>query len=134
MAIRLVHWNEDEGLERQKQLEVFGFDTAFDFGDGVFNMRLIRSGPPDAVVIDLSRLPSHGREVAQGVRSSKATRHLPIVFVGGEPEKVARTRQRYPTRFTPRGDASRRRCPRRSRNRRKPPLFPITTRHGASRR
>ena len=95
-AIRLVHWNEDEGLERQKQLEAFGFDTAFDFGDGVFNMRLIRSGPPDAVVIDLSRLPSHGREVAHGVRSSKATRHLPIVFVGGEPEKVARTRQLFP--------------------------------------
>ena len=95
-AIRLVHWNEDEGLERRKQLEAFGFDAAYDFGDGVFAMRLIRSSPPDALVIDLSRLPSHGREVAHGVRSAKATRHLPIVFVGGEPGKVARTKQLLP--------------------------------------
>jgi CheY-like chemotaxis protein len=95
-TIRLVHWNEDEGLERQQLLEAFGFDAAFDFGDGVFAMRQIRASHPDAVVIDLTRLPSHGREVAHGVRSAKATRHIPIVFVGGEPEKVARTRQLLP--------------------------------------
>jgi CheY-like chemotaxis protein len=95
-TIRLVHWNEDEGLERREQLEAFGFDASFDFGDGVFTLRLIRSSPPDAVVIDLSRLPSHGREVAHGLRSSKATRHVPIVFVGGEADKVERTRQLLP--------------------------------------
>ncbi len=95
-TIRLVHWHEDEGLERREQLEAFGFDTAFAFGDGVFAMRLIRASPPDAVVIDLTRMPSHGREVAQGVRGSKATRHIPIVFVGGEAEKVERTRQLLP--------------------------------------
>ncbi len=51
---------------------------------------------PDAVVIDLSRMPSHGREVAQALRSAKGTRHLPIVFVDGEPEKVKRTKQLLP--------------------------------------
>ena len=95
-TVRLVHWNEDEGLERHKQLEALGFDAAFDFGDGVFALRLIRSGPPDAVVIDLSRMPSHGREVAHSLRSAKATRHLPIVFVDGEPEKVKKTKLLLP--------------------------------------
>jgi hypothetical protein len=95
-TIRLVHWNEAEGLERQQQLEAFGFETAFDFGDGLFAARQIKAGPPDAVVIDLSRMPSHGREVAHSVRTTKATRHVPIVFVGGEPEKVAKTRQLLP--------------------------------------
>ena len=95
-TVRLVHWNEDEGLERQQQLEAFGFDAAFDFGDGVFAMRQIRASLPDAVVIDLSRMPSHGREVAQVLRSAKGTRHVPIVFVDGEPEKVARTKQLFP--------------------------------------
>jgi CheY-like chemotaxis protein len=94
--VRLVHWDEDEGLERQKQLGAFGFDAAFNFGDGAFAMRQIRASLPDAVVIDLSRMPSHGREVAQGLRSAKVTRHVPIVFVGGEPEKVARTKQLFP--------------------------------------
>src|SRR5215203_4997608 len=59
-------------------------------------MRHIRASLPDAVVIDLSRMPSHGREVAQGLRSAKGTRHVPIVFVDGEPEKVARTKQLFP--------------------------------------
>ena len=95
-TVRLIHWNEDEGLERQQQLEAFGFDAAFDVGDGVFQMRQIRADLPDAVVIDLSRMPSHGREVAQGLRSAKTTRHLPIVFVDGEREKVARTQQLFP--------------------------------------
>ena len=74
-TIRLVHWHEDEGLERQQQLEALGFQAAFDFGDGVFAMRQIRASHPDAVVIDLTRMPSHGREVAHGVRSAKATRN-----------------------------------------------------------
>jgi CheY-like chemotaxis protein len=95
-TVRLVHWNEDEGLERQQQLEAFGFDAAFDFGDGVFAMRQIRASLPDAVVIDLSRMPSHGREVAQGLRTARGTRHVPIVFVDGEPEKVARTKKLFP--------------------------------------
>ena len=95
-TVRLIHFNEDEGLERRKQLEAFGFDAAFDFGDGLFMARHIKASPPDAVVIDLSRVPSHGREVAQSVRGTKATRHIPIVFVDGEPEKVEKTRQFIP--------------------------------------
>ena len=94
--VRLIHWNEDEGLERQKQLEALGFDVAFDFGDSLFASRRIKASPPDAVVIDLSRMPSHGREVAHSVRGTKATRQLPIVFVDGEPEKVEKTRQFIP--------------------------------------
>ena len=48
--------------------------------------------PPEAVVIDLGRLPSHGREVGHAFRSRKATRHVPLVFVGGAGEKLERVR------------------------------------------
>jgi hypothetical protein len=47
-------------------------------------------------VIDLTRMPSHGREIAVYMRGTKATRHIPIVFAGGEPEKVAKIRQILP--------------------------------------
>lgn len=50
----------------------------------------------DAVVINLNRLPSHGREVAIGLRGAKSTRHIPIVFVEGAPEKVATIRELLP--------------------------------------
>ena len=92
----MIHFAEHEGLERQQQLEALGFEVAFDFGDSLFVSRLIKASPPDAIVIDLTRIPSHGREVAQSMRGTKATRHLPIVFVDGEPEKVKKTKQFIP--------------------------------------
>jgi CheY-like chemotaxis protein len=95
-TVRLVHWDEDEGLERQRQLEALGFEVVFDAGDSLFVARQIKASPPDAVVIDHSRRPSSGREVALSVRSRKDTRHIPLVFVGGEPEKLERTRQLIP--------------------------------------
>jgi CheY-like chemotaxis protein len=96
-TVRLIHWDDDEGLERQRQLEALGFDALFaEGGDGVHQLRHIRSNPPDAVVIDLSKRPSHGREVAFALRSAKATRFIPLIFAGGEPEKVQKTRQLIP--------------------------------------
>ena len=55
-----------------------------------------RDRPPAAVVIDLDKLPSHGRAVAVVLRSSKSTCHLPIVFAGGLEEKVQRAREQVP--------------------------------------
>ncbi|MDO8680029.1 MAG: hypothetical protein Q7R30_16015 [Acidobacteriota bacterium] len=95
-TVRLIHWNEDEGLERRRQLEALGDDVAFDFGDGPFVLRTLKAGSPDAIVVDLSRLPSHGREVGRSIRGSKTTRHLPIVYVDGAPEKVAATKALLP--------------------------------------
>jgi Protein of unknown function (DUF3052) len=51
---------------------------------------------PAVIVIDMDRLPSHGRNVAVVLRTTKSTRHFPIVFAGGEPEKVARARTEMP--------------------------------------
>ncbi len=56
----------------------------------------LRENPPALVVIDLDRLPSHGREVAKLIRGSKAMRHLPIVFAGGVEEKIERVRAEIP--------------------------------------
>jgi CheY-like chemotaxis protein len=51
---------------------------------------------PAAVLIDLDRLPSHGREVAIVLRNSRSTRYIPIVFAGGLTEKVDRVRRELP--------------------------------------
>lgn len=42
----------------------------------------------DAILIDLSRSPLQGRAVAIEFRKRAATRNVPIIFVGGLPEKV----------------------------------------------
>ena len=58
--------------------------------------RVIRETLPDAIVIDLSRMPSHGRELAFAIRGRKYTRGIPIVFVGGDPAKVEAIRAQLP--------------------------------------
>jgi hypothetical protein len=59
-------------------------------------VRQLTRDPPLAFVIDLGRLPSHGCEVARSVRQSKALRVIPIVFVGGRPDKLAAVEDEFP--------------------------------------
>ena len=61
-------------------------------------LQKLRSRPPDAVLIDLSRQPSLGRDVAMDLRHRKATRRIPIVFVDGDPKKLLRIRKQRRSR------------------------------------
>lgn len=93
--IRLFHWDAVEARKRAGQLRSAGYVVA----GGPFErdtLRLLSYRPPDAVVIDLSRLPSHGRDIAIAIRRYKSTRHVPLVFLEGEREKVARIRNVLP--------------------------------------
>jgi CheY-like chemotaxis protein len=94
--IRLIHWNQSEGRERQLRLASLGHHAEFDALDGPGALRVLRERPPDAFLIDLSRLPSHGRETALALGSFKDTRQIPLVFVDGEAEKVARIKALLP--------------------------------------
>jgi hypothetical protein len=47
-------------------------------------------------VIDLSRLPAQGTEAGVTVRGGRTTRNIPLLFVGGAPEKVERVRAKLP--------------------------------------
>jgi CheY-like chemotaxis protein len=93
--IRLIHWNADEALNRAQQLAALGHQVVTDPFDRNA-LRAMREDPPQAVVIDLSRLPSQGRDAAVAIRSYKATRHVPLVFVGGQREKLEKTRALLP--------------------------------------
>jgi CheY-like chemotaxis protein len=96
MRVRLIHWNESEGRERQLRLASLGYEVEFDATDRLLVQRTIRARPPDAIVIDLTRLPSSGREAGLALRAYKDTRHVPLIFVGGEPAKVERVRVLLP--------------------------------------
>ena len=94
--VRLIHWDGPEGRERKHRLAALGFEVDFDDVDELRARRLLRTNFPDAYVIDLSRLPSHGREIAMGLRARKDTRPIPIVFVDGDPDKVAKVKAVLP--------------------------------------
>ncbi len=93
--LRLIHANTKEARARITQLREAGYVVAFDNVTPEMLQKL-RKRPPDAVVIDLSRAPSLGRDVALDMRSRKATRHVPIVFLEGEAAGVAKAKTQVP--------------------------------------
>ncbi len=93
--IRLIHWNAAEAAERAARLGQGALEVEHAPLDPA-GLRALRADPPAAVVIDLSRLPSHGRDLGAALRQAKTTRGILLVFVGGEPEKVTRVRELLP--------------------------------------
>jgi hypothetical protein len=57
--------------------------------------RLLQS-PPDAILIDLERAPATGRDLGLFARMKPATRHSLLVYLDGEPKKVAAIRELLP--------------------------------------
>lgn len=123
--LRLIHWNEAECAERAGRLRRLGHTVeAWHRADGPAVLRELAASPPDAVVIDLTRIPSHGREVGVVLRTRKATRDVALVFVEGAPEKVARVKQVLPDAEFVTWRGIRGGLTRALRPRRKPPVVP----------
>jgi hypothetical protein len=94
--VRLVCWKEELAAERARALKKAGLTVDASRFDPAGMITRLRENPPAVMLIDLDRLPSHGREVAVVLRSSKSMRHIPIVFAGGVEEKVTRVREEIP--------------------------------------
>ena len=94
--ILLVHWNESEAAERARKIAKHGHQVLTLWNSEKPNLRAVRDFSPELFVIDLSRLPSQGREVAGYFRRLKATRNLPILFLDGDSERVKRARNLIP--------------------------------------
>lgn len=93
--IRLIHWKPDEALEEVEKLRAAGYDVASE-SLTPDSLRELKNDPPDAVIIDLSRLPTQGRDLALTLRKFKSTRSVPLVFVEGDQEKVNRFKRLLP--------------------------------------
>jgi CheY-like chemotaxis protein len=87
----MLHWRDHQAL--LNTLRKAGHQVDFEERPTITT---IRGANPDAIVIDLSVTPSRGRDYATYLRGSKSLRHLPIVFVDGEPEKVEKVRELLP--------------------------------------
>jgi hypothetical protein len=96
-TIRLICWNQDDAAARSLDLRRAGYRVIAAPPETSGGMiRAFRELDPHAVVIDLDRLPSHGRELGLGLRASKSTCHLPLIFAGGLPAKVELVRAALP--------------------------------------
>jgi hypothetical protein len=89
-----VHWNETEAESLVAPLRADCHELRVHFAT---NRPPSWEGfEPTVAVISLERLPAHGREIADWIWSAKKRRHVPVVFVGGKPDKVLETKGRFP--------------------------------------
>src|ERR1700675_4966315 len=94
--VRLFHWKSKEAGTLIAKLRAAGYEVVHNAETQSPSVREIKESGAAAVVIDLSRMPSHGKYVGAWLRGSKSTRHIPLVFVGGEAEKVAAIKKHIP--------------------------------------
>jgi len=94
--VRLFHWRAEEARTLIAALRADGYTVDYPGDKANGSWRSLRQNPPVAAIIDLTRLPSHGRYVAAEMRATKSLRHIPIVFLDGNPEKVERIRRDLP--------------------------------------
>jgi DNA-binding response OmpR family regulator len=87
----LIHWNPLEAQELAIPLRADGWEVDVESKDGAKAGKKILTKRPDAVLIYLSRLPSHGSITAKGVRAYKGGRHIPIIFIDGKSEAIKKT-------------------------------------------
>lgn len=110
--VLVIHWNASEAAERADRVRKAGFEAEPYSGPGGAGFRAIADNPPDAIVIDLGRIPSQGGAVGIAFRQRKALRLVPLVFIEGDPEKTALVRALLPdgiyTRWTKIGAALKR--------------------------
>lgn len=94
--VKLVHWNKEEAEERAQKLGDVAVEIVCDPRSAGSLLADLKRRPPVAIVFDLSRIPSQGRDLALALRESKATRPIPVVFVGGARTKVERLKKLLP--------------------------------------
>lgn len=93
--VLLIHWKESELPERVAALRKAGCDVTTHSSQAE-TPALTPAALPEAILIDLSRLPSHGRSLGYVICQKKATRNIPLIFVGGAAGKVAAVRGLLP--------------------------------------
>jgi CheY-like chemotaxis protein len=94
--VLVIHRKPAVAAERARRLCSEGLEAAAYPALGPSAFRDIRANPPDAILIDLTELPSYGRTMGVLLREQKGTRNIPLVFLKGDPEKAARVREVLP--------------------------------------
>lgn len=88
----LIHWHEAEANTIAQQLTGFGGRIQI----GIQTMKDLKANPPLALIISLRRLPSHGREIADALWSTKWGQAIPVLFLDGDAEKVEALKEKFP--------------------------------------
>ncbi len=94
--VYLFSWDRQAAESRTAALSASGFSVRTECEDGARGYGDIQREPPDVVVFDLARRPSHSRETARALHDAGRTRRLPLIFVDGDPAERDRVAAAVP--------------------------------------
>lgn len=92
----LFAWSQAEAEAAARLISGWGWQVDTEWQDGGRGSAAVKASPPDAVVLYLTHKPSHSRATAEHLAQAKATRTIPLIFVGGEGEGLAKTQAKLP--------------------------------------
>ena len=93
--VRLICWNEDRAAGLRSLLEAAGWTVDAE-AFAASTLKRLAGDPPDAVIVDLARLPAQGRDIGAALRTRVGTRTIPLVFVDGAEDTIDRACQLLP--------------------------------------
>jgi CheY-like chemotaxis protein len=82
----LVHWKDDEVHAFAEPLRDAGWQVDTAHADVVDALDRLRASAPDLVVLNLSREPRRGRQLAAAMAAEELLRHAPVVLVDADDE------------------------------------------------
>lgn len=97
ISIRLIHWNQIEAKERAALINKKYVTDYSSFSPD--ELKKTNYNPPTVFIIDLSRIPSQGRDLGIFLRKNKVTRNIPIIYIAGDPEKVKKLKAILPDAY-----------------------------------
>lgn len=88
----LIQWDPATAEERAKALRSSGWQVEVESEDGARACKRIAADPPDVILADLAKRPSHSRETVRHLQQMKGTRNITVFFIDGREEDVAKAR------------------------------------------
>jgi hypothetical protein len=92
-SVLYLHWDKDEAQAAAKALRAAEHSVRLHWST---EDHAKVPETTEACVTSLDRLPSHARAVAEWFWEAKKRQIKPLVFVGGEADKVGATRRKFP--------------------------------------
>jgi hypothetical protein len=89
-------WSQAEAEATAQTISDWGWDVALEWQDGGRGSQAVKAAPPSVLVFDLEHKPSHSRATAEYLAQIKATRYIPMVFVGGSEDLRHKLRSQFP--------------------------------------
>src|SRR3954470_6755100 len=83
-SVFVVAWDEDAAIDIAARLSEAGWVVALEHADGGRAWKRIKEGRPDVVVVDMTRRPSHSKELLRAMGQRKYTQSIPVVKIGGD--------------------------------------------------